>query len=43
MFANFLREFKTFNEVNDTETIVIFLDTKQINKEEDPEQKWITT
>ena len=42
MFANFLGESKTFNEVNDTETIVIFLDTKRKNKE-DPEQKWITT
>ena len=42
MFAKFLDESKTFNEVNDTETIVIFLDTKRKNKE-DPEQKWITT
>ena len=41
MCAKFLEESKTFNEVNDTKTIVIFLDTKRKNKE-DPEQKWVT-
>lgn len=34
MFVNFLGEFKTFDAVNDTETIVIYLDTKRKNKED---------
>ena len=34
---------KTFHEVKERETIVIFLDTKRKSKEEDPEQRWITT
>ena len=34
---------KTFIVVKDSETIVAFLDIKRKNKEEDPEQKWITT
>ena len=41
MFAKFLEESKTFNDVKDSETIVVFLDTRKKNK--DPEQKWITT
>jgi hypothetical protein len=43
MFAKFLGESKTFYDVKDSETIVIFLDTRRKTKEEDPEQKWITT
>ncbi|MGI9009657.1 MAG: hypothetical protein ACR2F1_00515 [Nitrososphaeraceae archaeon] len=43
MIAKFLREYKTFYDVKDSETIVAFLDTRRKNKEEDPEQKWITT
>ena len=43
MFAKFLKESKTFYDVKDTETIVAFLDTRKKGKEEDPEQKWITT
>jgi len=42
MFAKFLKESKTFYDVKDSATIVGFLDIKK-NKEEDPEQKWITT
>jgi integrase/recombinase XerD len=42
LFAKFL-EIKTFHEVKECETIVIFLDTRRKSKEEDPEQKWITT
>jgi hypothetical protein len=42
LFAKFL-ETKTFYEIKECETIVIFLDTKRKSKEEDPEQKWITT
>jgi len=43
MFAKFLTESKTFYDVKNSETIVAFLDTRRKNKEEDPEQKWITT
>jgi integrase/recombinase XerD len=43
MFAKFLGEFKTFYDVKDTETIIVFLDIKRKSKEKDPEQKWITT
>ena len=42
MFAKFIGESKTFYDVKDSATIVGFLDIKK-NKEEDPEQKWITT
>ena len=43
MFAKFLAESKTFIDVKDSETLVSFLDTRRKSKEEDPEQKWITT
>ncbi len=43
MFAKFLEESKTFNDVKDSETIVAFLDTRRKSKEDDPDQKWITT
>jgi site-specific recombinase XerD len=43
MFAKFLEEFKTFYDVKYSETIVAFLDIKRKSKEEDSEQKWITT
>jgi len=43
MFAKFLTESKTFYDVKNSETIVVFLDTWRKSKEEDPEQKWITT
>jgi hypothetical protein len=43
MFAKFIGEFKTFYTVKDRETIVTFLDTRKKSKEEDLEQKWITT
>ena len=43
MFAKFLGESKTFYDVKDPEIIVGFLDIKRKTKEEDPEQKWITT
>lgn len=42
LFVKFL-EIKTFHEVKERETIVSFLDTRRKNKEEDPEQKCITT
>ena len=37
MFAKFLGESKTFYDVKDTETIVVFLDIKRKSKEKDPE------
>jgi integrase/recombinase XerD len=43
MFAKFLGTSETFKDVKDTETIIAFLDTRRKSKEEDPEQKWITT
>ena len=43
MFAKFLEESKTFHDVKDSETIVVFLDTRRKSKEDDPDQKWITT
>ena len=43
MFAKFLGDSKTFNEIKDGETIIVFLDVKRKSKEQDPEQKWITT
>src|SRR5918995_6611999 len=43
MVAKFLGESKTFMNVKDSETIIAFLDFKRKSKEEDPEQKWITT
>ena len=43
MFAKFLGESKTFFDVKDSEPIVAFLNIKRKSKEEDPEQKWITT
>jgi hypothetical protein len=43
MFAKVLGESKTFIDVRDSETIVAFLDIKIKSKEEDPEEKWITT
>ena len=42
LFGKFL-EIKTFHEVKERETIVAFLDTRRKSKEEDSEQKWITT
>jgi hypothetical protein len=38
MFAKFLGEYKTFNEVRDRETIISFLDNKRKSKEEDIEK-----
>ena len=43
MFAKFLGDSKTFNEIKDSETIIVFLDVKRKSKEQDPEQKLITT
>ena len=43
MFAKFIGESKTFYEIKNSETIIAFLDTRKKNKEEDLEQKWITT
>ena len=43
MFAKFMWESKILYDIKDSETIVAFLDTRRKNKEEDPEQKWITT
>ena len=39
MFAKFLGEFNTFNDMKNSETIVAFLDVKRKSKEDDPEQK----
>jgi hypothetical protein len=43
MFAKFLGESKTFYDIKDREIIIAFLDIKRKSKEEDPEQKCITT
>ena len=43
MFAKFIGGSKTFYVVKDRETIIAFLDTRRKSKEDDPEQKWITT
>jgi hypothetical protein len=43
MFVTFIGESKTLHNIKDTETIVAFLDTRRKSKDEDPEQKWITT
>jgi integrase/recombinase XerD len=43
MFANFIGESLTLYDIKNKETIVAFLDTKRKSKEEDSEQKWITT
>jgi hypothetical protein len=41
-YANFLRQ-RSLKEVNKKEEILLFLQTKIKSKEDDPEQKWITT
>ena len=43
MFAKFIGESNAFYAIKESETIVAFLDTRRKSKEEDPEQKWITT
>ena len=43
MFAKFIGDSKTLNEIKNQEIIVAFLDTRRKSKEEDPEQKWTTT
>ena len=39
MFTKVIGESKTLYDVNDSETIISFLDIKRKSKEEDPEQK----
>ncbi|MGI9010154.1 MAG: hypothetical protein ACR2F1_03080 [Nitrososphaeraceae archaeon] len=47
MFADFLQSKKeektTFSQLNSIDDIIAFLDTRRKTKDEDPEQKWITT
>ena len=47
MFADFLQSRKeekiNLSQVNSIDDIIAFLDTRRKTKEEDPEQKWITT
>ena len=46
MFVDFLQSRKKINrltEVNSIDDIIAFLDTRRKTKDEDPEQKWITT
>ena len=43
MFAKFLGDSQTFYDIKSSEHVVKFLDTKKKSKEDDPEQKWITT
>jgi hypothetical protein len=43
IFAKLVGEAKTFYDVKDSETIIAFLETRRKSKEENPEQKWITT
>ena len=41
-FAEYLAK-QNFNDVKDRQVILEFLDRTRKNKEEDPEQRWITT
>ena len=46
IFADFLqsrKESSNLRQVNSIDGIIAFLDTRRKNKDEDPEQKWITT
>ena len=47
MFTDFLHSRKeekyNLSQVNSVVDIIAFLDTRRKNKDEDPEQKWITT
>ena len=47
MFADFLqfrrKEKNNLSQVNSIDDIIVFLDTRRKTKDEDPEQKWITT
>ena len=48
MFADFLQSRKeeektNLSQVNSIDDIIAFLDTRRKTKDEDPEQKWITT
>ena len=43
MFAKFLGESKTLYDIKDHTFIVSFLDTLRKSKEEDPDERWITT
>jgi integrase/recombinase XerD len=47
MFADFLQSRKeeetNLSQVNSINDIIAFLDTRRKTKDEDPEQKWITT
>ena len=42
-FANFLGEKITFTDINRSEQVLSFLNTKIRSQEDDPEKKWITT
>lgn len=42
-FANFLGEKITFTDINRSEQVLSFLNTKIRSHEDDPEKKWITT
>jgi hypothetical protein len=42
-YANYLRPSVTFTSINTSHEVLSFLDTKIRTKEEDPDQKWVTT
>lgn len=42
-YANYLGPNVTFSSINTSQAVLSFLDTKIKTKEEDPDQKWITT
>jgi site-specific recombinase XerD len=44
MFAEFIKEQKGLNLSQiDSDNILLFLDSRKRNREQDPDQKWITT
>ena len=42
-FANFLGDKVGFTDINNTQQVLSFLNTKLRSKEDDPDKKWITT
>jgi hypothetical protein len=45
MFADFIKEQKALNlaQIDSSDNIILFLDSRKRSREQDPDQKWITT
>ena len=45
MFAEFIEKQKGLNisQIDSSDSILLFLDSRKRNREQDPDQKWITT